>query len=119
MNTECDRFTKCLLVIAAVVAMAATTAGATESQDEMREMREMVLKLQDRIDAQQHQIDQQDGVIREAGIEEERGSSSAVSSFLESTDFSGWVAASYFWNVENPRKGNSPGGKAAISNPFG
>lgn len=109
---------KCLLVAAAGVAMVATSVSAAEGQqDELREMREMVLKLQDQIDAQQRQINQQQGVIKEAGIEEERGSSSALSSFLESTDFSGWVAASYFWNTNNPRKPNA-GTNATISNPF-
>jgi hypothetical protein len=107
----------CLLVVTAAVAMVATSAGATDVQDEMREMREMVLKLQDRIEAQQSQIDEQEGVIREAGLEEERGSSSAMSSFLESTDFSGWVAASYFWNFNNPRKPNN-GVNNTYSNPF-
>ena len=108
---------KCLLAATAGVAMFAASAGATDVQDEMREMREMVLKLQDRIEAQQEQIDEQQGVIREAGIEDERGSSSALSSFLESTDFSGWVAASYFWNFNNPRKPNA-GTNNTYSNPF-
>lgn len=109
---------KCLLVAATGVAMVATSVSASEGRDELREMREMVLKLQDQIDAQQQQIDRQQGVIHEAGIEDERGASSALSSFLESTDFSGWVAASYFYNLNNPRKANAPGANAAISNPF-
>ncbi len=108
---------KCLLAVTAGVAMFAATAGATDVQDEMREMREMVLKLQDQIESQQEQIDEQQGVIKEAGIEDERGSSSGLSSFLESTDFSGWVAASYFWNFNNPRKPNA-GTNNTYSNPF-
>lgn len=108
---------KCLLVAAAGVAMVATSAWASEGQDELREMREMVLKLQDQLNAQQEQINEQNGVIREAGLEDERGSLSSLSSFLESTDFSGWVAASYFWNFNNPRKPTA-GGNAAYSNPF-
>ena len=109
--------TKCLLATGAAFAMVAGPAGAAETQDELREMRELVLQLQDRLEAQQDQIDEQQVVIKEAGLEEERGSESALSSFLESTDFSGWVAASYFWNFNNPRNPQN-GGNAAISNPF-
>ena len=87
-------------VVAVVgVAMVATAASAADYQDDMREMREMVLKLQDQVQAQQHQIDDQQVVMQEAGLEDERGSKSALSSFLESTDFNGWVAASYFYNT--------------------
>jgi hypothetical protein len=109
--------TESLVVAVAGVAMVAASAGANDYQDEMREMREMVLKLQDQIEAQQDQIDDQQDVIQEAGLEDERGSSSALSSFLESTDFNGWVAASYFWNFNNPRKPNA-GGNGPYSNPF-
>jgi hypothetical protein len=106
------------LVVASVgFAMFAMPAAAADYEDDMREMREMVLKLQDRVEAQQGRIDDQEGVIREAGLEEERGSASMISSFLESTDFSGWVSASYFYNTNNPRN-PSAGGNATNSNPF-
>ncbi len=109
---------KGLAMASAGVAMFAMPAAAAETQDDLREMRELVLKLQDQMQAQQKQIDEQQGVIKEAGLEDdERGSGSGLSSFLESTDFSGWVAASYFWNFNNPRKPTA-GGNAAYSNPF-
>jgi hypothetical protein len=111
---------KHLVLASAGLAMFAMPAVAAEPQDEMREMREMVLKLQDQVDAQQGRIDDQEGVIREAGLEDERGSSSAISSFLESTDFSGWVAASYFYNTNNPKKRSAQGDvdNGPYSNPF-
>jgi hypothetical protein len=105
-----------LVVASAGFAMFVTPAAA-DYQDDMREMRELVLKLQDQVESQQQQIDVQQGVIREAGIEDERGSASALSSFLESTDFSGWVAASYFYNVHSPNEPNA-GGNFVFSNPF-
>ena len=108
---------KGLVVATAGVAMFAIPAAAAENQDDMREMRELVLKLQDQLDAQQKQIDAQQGVIHEAGLEDERGSASGLSSFLESTDFSGWVAASYFWNFNDARKPNA-GANATYDNPF-
>lgn len=109
--------TKGLVLAAAGFAMFATPALAADSQNEMKEMRELVLKLQDQLNAQQEQIDEQQGVMREAGIEDERGSASYLSSFLESTDFSGWVAASYFYNFNNP-KGNQSAANGPNSNPF-
>jgi hypothetical protein len=108
---------KGLVVASAGFAMFVTPAGAAEYQDDMKEMREMVLKLQDQLEAQQSQLDQQEGVIREAGLEEERGTASELSSFLESTDFSGWVSASYFYNFNNPRQ-PSAGANATFDNPF-
>jgi len=105
------------LVVASVgFAIFAMPAAAADYEDEMREMREMVLKLQDQVEAQQDRIDDQEGVIREAGLEEERGSGSMMSSFLESTDFSGWVSASYFYNTNDPKP--SSGGNGPVSNPF-
>jgi len=106
---------KGLVLASAGFAMFVTPAAA-ERQDDMKEMRELVLKLQDQVDAQQQQIDEQKGVMREAGIDDERGSESALSSFLESTDFSGWVAASYFYNFNQPDPG--AGGNGPFSNPF-
>ena len=111
---------KGLVVASAGFAMFVTPAAAADYQDEIREMREMVLQLQDQVEAQQGQIDDQRGVLREAGLEDERGSASLMSSFLESTDFSGWVSASYFYNFNNPRKGGggTSGANGPVSNPF-
>jgi len=100
------------------VAMVATGASADEYQDEMKEMRELVLQLQDQMTSQQEQIDTQKQVIDEAGLEDERGSGSRLSAFLETTDFSGWVAASYFFNTNNPKKNNPNGAASPYSNPF-
>ena len=83
----------------------------------MREVRELVLKLQDQIDAQQQQLDQQRDRLREAGLEDRRGSASGLSSFLETTDFRGWLATSYFYNFNDPRN-PSAGGNGPFSNPF-
>jgi len=84
-------------------------------------MRNMVLQLRDTVEAQQDEIDEQHVVIREAGLAVEEQSGSSLSSFLETTDFSGSVAASYFYNTNDPGSGGggntwTPG--AAVSNPF-
>jgi len=109
----------------AVVAFAAAPAGAANDVDvELKQMRELVLQLQDQVENQQVEIEEQSEVLRDAGLED-RSSASRLSSFLESTDFSGTVAASYFYNTNNPLSGNgTPGGKtgaggnATVGNAF-
>lgn len=107
-----------LVLASAGFAIFVTPAAAADYQDDIREMRELVLQLQDQVTAQQEQINEQQGVMREAGLEDERGSASMMSSFLESTDFSGWVAASYFWNFNDPRNTGNSADNSTFSNPF-
>ena len=111
---------RAVVVGLAGVAMVATAASGADFQNDMREMRELVLELQDQVQAQQHQIDDQQIVMKDAGLEDERGSSSMLSSFLESTDFNGWVATSYFYNVNDPSRSNAadPPSNSPFSNPF-
>ena len=70
-------------------------------------MRDMVLRLQDQIEAQQSQLDAQESVLEENGLADE-GSKSALSSFLEGTDFSGWVATMLFAGLVGQRCAREP-----------
>jgi hypothetical protein len=103
--------------VAVVAAFAVAPAGAADDtvQDELKQMRELVLQLQDQVQSQSAQIEDQGTVIRDAGLAD-TSSSSRLSSFLESTDFSGSAAASYFYNTNNPIGG--AGGNGPIANPF-
>ena len=65
------------MVTVAGFAMFATPATA-DYQDDIREMRELVLQLQDQVEAQQEQIDGQQGVIREAQVSANPLQSSAL-----------------------------------------
>ena len=100
------------LVLATLLGV--TGASAETTDNDMREVRELVLELQDQIAAQQEEIATQREALEAVGVEDERGSSSRISSFLETTDFSGWVAASYFYNFNDPKK-NGGGGNAPTS----
>jgi hypothetical protein len=91
--------------IVTLVTFAAAPAGADNVEDELKQMRELVLQLQDQVNDQQSQIEEQSDVIRDAGLED-RSSGSKLSSFLETTDFGGSIAASYFYNFNNPKDGN-------------
>jgi len=86
-------------------AIAAAVPGAAVAEDEnlrrdMEEMRNMILQLQDTVQAQSGQIEQQREVIDRAGIEDVRldGSGSAVSSFLQDIEVNGWLSFTYFIN---------------------
>ncbi|MFP6622826.1 MAG: outer membrane beta-barrel protein [Myxococcota bacterium] len=79
-------------------------------------MRDLVLQLQDQVQTQQEQINVQQDVLQDAGLENERGSASMMSSFLSSTDFSGHVATSYIYNANEPASagaGENTGGGLA------
>ena len=86
--------------------------SAAIAPDELRELRQTVRALEDRVAAQQAQIDAQQALL--TGAAEARGSASSLSSFLTETDFRGWMAASYFWNFNRPRPG--AGGNGPFSN---
>jgi hypothetical protein len=68
---------------------------ADDLKAEVQEMREMVQALQDKVQAQERKIDEQNGVLEEAGLAEQNEGLSALSSFIEATDFYGSVAGSY------------------------
>jgi len=99
-----------------VIAMLATTATADELKEEVDELRDLVLELQDQVQTQQEEIAAQRSALEEPPPEESRASSSALSSFLQKTEFEGWVAASYFYNFNKPE--NQSQGNNAIGNPF-
>lgn len=101
-----------ILIVGAVgVGLVATNATATDVEEQMKEMRDMVLQMQDQLEAQQDRLDAQSVTIREAGLDEDRGASSGLSSFLESTDFSGWVSTSYTYNANSSGSNASLGGQ--------
>jgi len=111
---ERARKLRALVVGVASATLLVSPAGAEDDavQEELREMRELVLQLQDQVNSQKEEIDSQKVVIHQAGLDTERSSKSSLSSFLETTDFSGSVAASYFYNVSEPGSGRPGGGGA-------
>ena len=95
--------------LALAAALAAMVPGAAVAEDEslrreMDEMRNMILQLQDTVQAQSGQIEQQRDVIDRAGIEDVTlgaAGGSSISSFFEKIEISGWLAVSYFHNLNN------------------
>jgi hypothetical protein len=96
--------------------MIAATASGEGLEKEVGELRDLVLELQDQVRTQQEEIAAQRSAPEETSPGESRASSSALSSFLEKTEFEGWVAASYFYNFNKPDDQHE--GNDAIGNPF-
>jgi Putative beta-barrel porin-2, OmpL-like. bbp2 len=95
-----------LVAAAASFVLVATGAAAEDaSSPELQQMRDTMLKMQDQIHAQQAELDAQRKQLEGAGLADDSSARSKLSSFLESVEFSGWVAASYTINSRN--KGNN------------
>jgi len=107
------------VALAGAILLAASGAHATDTdlQAELKEMRETIRALQDEIQAQDRRIEDQNSVLQGAGLAEQNQSMSALSSFLETTDFYGWVSATYNHDLtfESGNDGALPGG----ATPFG
>jgi len=91
------------------------TAADPEVEEQLRRMNERLNQLEQRLEVTtdelveaQRTVDEQQEVIERAGLaEEQEDSKSALSAFLEQTEFSGWVAASYNYNFrDNDNDGN-------------
>jgi len=95
------RWTDALLALALAALPATAPAEDEQLRREMDEMRNMILQLQDTVKAQSGQIEQQREVIDRAGIEEIDGSASGVASFFEDVEIGGWLAVSYFHNLND------------------
>ena len=68
-------------------------------QDRMAQMEEQLQATHDDLQSANERVESQAGIIREAGLEDDRSASSGLSSFLSDTEFYGWVNASYTLNT--------------------
>ncbi len=87
---------------------AAATATTPDVEDQLRAMRDRLDALEDRLratddelDAARRKVEAQQEAMEEAGIGDEESGLSALSTFLEATDFIGWVNSSYTYNFQN------------------
>ncbi|MCG8590949.1 MAG: porin [Proteobacteria bacterium] len=81
-------------------------AGNVEDQIQVLQERLSQLETQlqatnDDLQSANARVAAQQVALEDAGIDNPRGSSSSLSAFLEQTDFSGWVEASYNFNTAN------------------
>jgi hypothetical protein len=110
-----------LVAVAAGLMLAPQLATASDVEEQLRQMQDRMSQLEDKLQAQDDQLDaaerrveEQQRVIQDAGLNDE-SAGSALSRFLEQTEFGGVVAASWNWNFNNP----SSGATAAANNVLG
>ncbi|MFP6565461.1 MAG: hypothetical protein VCC68_13375, partial [Myxococcota bacterium] len=87
-------------------------------QDRMSQMEEQLQATHDDLRAANERADHQATVIRDAGLEDERSATSALSSFLSDTEFYGWVNSSYTLNTHLKGGSGKIGGQnSAVNGP--
>lgn len=113
-----------LLVHAAVLLLAITARGEDDVSGQLRTMNDRLERLESELQATHDQLDEanrradaQQELIDRADLEYAKESESGLSAFFEETRVEGWVATSYWWNVNRPSNGTNlqPGPLA----PFG
>lgn len=91
------------LLVAPQLAAADDDAVAEQLQrmnDRLSELEDRLQATNDELDSAHERVAEQEKVLRDNGLDEEE-SKSSISSFLEATSFSGWVATSYTYNFAN------------------
>jgi hypothetical protein len=95
---------------AAASLLAVPAVAADDVDAQLAEMKELVKGLQDKVNAQAEQLDQQGKELKEAQRvvhADEPQSKSALSSFIDSLEVDGGVAASYNFNFNQPTNNDS------------
>jgi hypothetical protein len=92
--------------------LAAATDTDVERQlnDMQQRMQQMEDKLQattDQLESANQRVDEQSALIEQSGLAETRGASNGLPGFLGQITVGGWVASSYFWNLNHPKDSDS------------
>lgn len=102
--------------LAASAALAALTFGPSlatasdadvarqlqEMQQRMQQMEDKLQATNDQLESANQRVEEQSALIEGAGLAETRGSSNGLPGFLGEITIGGWVAASYFYNTNDP-----------------
>lgn len=91
------------------LALVPGTGGASQVEDQLRQMQERLTQLEDRLQATSEQlevanerVEEQEEILARAGVSDVRPAASGVAAFLETLEIGGWVAASYNYNFDDP-----------------
>jgi putative OmpL-like beta-barrel porin-2 len=107
------------LVVTSVLVAAPAFAGS-DVDKELAEMRDLVKGLEQRVQAQEEQLEHQNGELKDAQKvvreQEEHKTLSGVSEFWQAIDVNASVAGSYNYNFKNPGNGAFPGAGANTGN---
>jgi hypothetical protein len=96
-----------ILVAVAAALLVAPVAMAENVEEQLTLMNERMEQLenqlgatQDELDASMDKVERQKGVMEKAGLE--RQGQSGLSAFYQNVEISGHIAASWFWNFNDP-----------------
>jgi hypothetical protein len=100
-------------LVAASLLLAMPAIAASDVDDELAQMREMVKGLEQKVDAQQEQLEHQGGLLQDAQKvvrtqeQMEQGALSQMDEFWKAIDVNMSLAGSYAYNFHNPNEGSS------------
>jgi len=92
-----------------------------EMQGRMQQMEDKLQATSDQLESANQRVDEQSQVIENAGLAETRGTGNGLPGFLGQIKVGGWVAASYFYNTNDPNDadlGGLGGDNAGINGRF-
>ncbi len=95
--------------------------ASSEVENELAEMRELVKGLEQKVDAQQEQMEHQSGMLEDSqkavrDVQQEQDALSGVGEFWQAIDVNMSVAGSYAYNFHNPTGPTNPGSGNFSSN---
>jgi hypothetical protein len=105
-----SRWTAALSAIA-MLALAPSFASANDEavqqqlqqmQNRMQQMEDKLQATTDQLESANERVDEQSQLIEQSGLAETRGASNGLPGFLGQITVGGWVAGSYFWNINHP-----------------
>ena len=106
--------------------LAPQMAAATSVEEQLQAMQDRMAQMEEQLQATNgdlqsahERVESQAGIIREAGLEDDRSATSALSSFLSDTEFYGWVNTSYALNTHMRGGSSGIGTQNSTSNPTG
>ena len=111
-----SRWTAALSAIA-MLALAPSFASANDEavqqqleqmQNRMQQMEDKLQATTDQLESANERVDEQSQLIEQSGLAETRGASNGLPGFLGQITVGGWVAASYFWNINHPTSESIP-----------
>jgi hypothetical protein len=73
-----------------------------EMQSRMQQMEDKLQATTDQLESANQRVEEQTQLIEKSGLAETRGASNGLPGFLGEITIGGWVAASYFYNVNDP-----------------